>query len=118
MEQNTVILSLAKYDEMKTTIANYEKSHEFLLNKVAEFETQNDKLIKTLLETNIETYSIENYDIDYLTDFDNWRFGLKNKKQLKELIGEERMIEFIKSKKEEYEKECEKEEENDGRAED
>ena len=103
MEQNTVILSLEKYEELIET--KYQMNE---LNKyIGKLALEKIDLKEALLETQTDYYNIRHYGLDEITNLDNFNFGLNNKIELLRFFTKEELIEFIKRKKAEIEKEDE-----------
>ena len=103
MEQNTVLISLEKYEELidlKYQIKDFKK-------EVEELKKQTNNLKNTLLESQVDDYNICHYELNEITNFNSYSFGLKEKLSLLRFFSKDELVEFIKAKKEQCEKEDE-----------
>lgn len=107
MEQNTVIISVDKYERLLTDkyIAQEElKDARTKLNKMNDLKAY-------ILNNSLDKYNMRTYSLDKLTNINSFEFGIDNSDKLLELGFElDEMIEFIKFKYEEAHRE---EQEND-----
>ena len=107
MEQNTVIISVDKYERLLTDkyIAQEElRDARTKLNKM-------NNLKAYILNNSLDKYNMRTYSLDKLTNINSFEFGIDNSDKLLELGFElDEMIEFIKFKYEEAHRE---EQEND-----
>ncbi len=103
MEENTVLISLYNYEQLidlKYQVKDLKKELEQSKNLV-------NKLKNEILESKVDDYNIRNYELDESTNFNSYYFGLNSKISLLSFFTKDELIEFIKSKKEQYEKEAE-----------
>lgn len=107
MEQNTVIISVNKYERLLTDkyIAQEElRDARTKLNKMNDLKAY-------ILNNSLDKYNMRTYSLDKLTNINSFEFGIDNSDKLLELGFElDEMIEFIKFKYEEAHRE---EQEND-----
>lgn len=107
MEQNTVIISVDKYERLLTDkyIAQEElRDARTKLNKMNDLKAY-------ILNNSLDKYNMRTYSLDKLTNINSFEFGIDNSDKLLELGFElDEMIEFIKFKYEEAHRE---EQEND-----
>lgn len=99
--ENTVIISLEKYDELielKYQIRDVKK-------EAKELKKQNDELKKALLESHVDEWKLETHSLSEVTDLDDYGFGLTDKKKLLNLFSQDELVEFVKVKYEKLHKE-------------
>lgn len=92
--ENTVIISLEKYDELielKYQIRDVKK-------EAKELKKQNDELKKSLLESHVSYTNMRNFDLLKLTDFDSYKCGLFQADELLRLCTKDELVEFIENK--------------------
>lgn len=100
MEQ-VAFITVDKLDELLAIKNEYEYLDKFS----DELLGQNEKLKRTLLETNLEIYHIEHYSLEECTNIGEYAYGLKNRNKLLKILTLEEMNKFITEKFNEFHKE-------------
>ena len=103
MEENTVLISLYNYEQL----IDLKYQVKDLKEELEQSKKRFDNLKIEFLELNVNDYNMRHYGLDELTNFNSYNFGLNEKTSLFRFVTEDELIEFIKAKKEQYEKEAE-----------
>ena len=108
IEKNTVILSLKDYLDLIKENESLKEKVEYLDKDNYNLSTERKKWKKHILEK-VEYSTLWRYDefeLERITDIKDWTFGLKEPDKLLELgFTLEELIDYIKERREFYEKE-------------
>ena len=100
MEENTVLMGLYNYEKL----LDFKYQVKELKKEIEELKKNESNLKKALLESSLDNYNIQNHNLNELTNLNSYTFGFKEKLSLLQFFTVDELIEFIKYKKEQYEK--------------
>ena len=101
MEQNIAIISLEKYEELIESKYLVDELRKY----IDKLKLERADLKEAFLEAEIDDFKIRNYGLDEITNLGDIYFCLRDKFELLRFFTKEELVDFIKRKKAEIEKE-------------